>query len=175
MVPSRLSIGLALHLWAAHTSDGFGAAGSYSEAPIAAPTLARNSLSMSSDLQLSQSPAQTSAGHEAAEPPIGAVMSPATAITAIAGIEATLRALERECLHVARAWFPLDEPSGICGRYRAAAAGWPATSDAPSYERLAAILATLHEAAADVRLATDRCRRVRELLPELHTDAADRD
>jgi hypothetical protein len=121
---------------------------------------------MSSEPLRSHSPEFTSPGSRAAEPLTGAVMSPGTAITALAGIEATLRALERECLYVAAAWFPPDEAHGVCGRYRAAAAGWPATWDPPSHERLAEILATLHEAAAGVRLATERCRRVRELLPD---------
>jgi hypothetical protein len=91
-------------------------------------------------------------------------MSPGAAITALSGIEATLQALERECLHVASAVFPPDEAHGVCGRYRAAAAQWPRTAPPPSHERLAETLATLHGAAAAVRLATERCRRVHELL-----------
>jgi hypothetical protein len=99
-------------------------------------------------------------------------MSPATAISALTGIEATLHALERECVYLASALLPPGDADGICGRYRAAAARWPATSPPPSHERLAEILATLHEAAAGIRLATERCRRVRALLPDPGATAA---
>jgi hypothetical protein len=44
----------------------------------------------------------------------------------------------------------------VCDRYRAAVASWP-TTPAPSYERLAGLLATLHDAGAAVRRAATKC------------------
>jgi len=161
------TIGSALHIGAAGTADGCCAAGSYSDAPIVAHERTRDPGFMSSHLQWSCSPGLTSpTGRQAVEPLDGAGMSPGTAISALTGIEATLHALERECMHLASALLPPDGADGICGRYRAAAARWPATSAPLSHERLAEILATLHDAAAGVRLATERCRRVRQLLPD---------
>jgi hypothetical protein len=128
---------------------------------------------MSTRIQWSRSTELTSpTGRQAVEPLDGAGMSPGTAISALAGIEATLQALERECVHLTSALLPPDEANGICGRYRAAAARWPASSGPISHERLADILATLHEAAAGLRHATERCRRVRALLPDPGPEAA---
>jgi hypothetical protein len=54
-----------------------------------------------------------------------------------------------------------------CDRYRAAIASWP-TTPVPSYERLAGLLATLHDARAAVRGAATKCdgadRAVRAVL-----------
>ena len=50
----------------------------------------------------------------------------------------------------------LESTDQVCDRYRAAAASWP-TAPAPSYERLAGLLATLHDASAAVRSAAARC------------------
>lgn len=44
----------------------------------------------------------------------------------------------------------------VCDRYRAAVASWP-TTPAPSYERLAGLLASLHDARAAVRGAASKC------------------
>lgn len=51
---------------------------------------------------------------------------------------------------------PVDSADTLCDRYRGAAASWP-TAPAPSYERLAGLLATLHEAGAAVRGAARKC------------------
>jgi hypothetical protein len=78
------------------------------------------------------------------------------------GLAETLRlvgwALEASATRVVPAAQPFDR--GICSRYQRAAAGWP-TSPAPSYERFAATLAGLHDAAGAARVAARRCDEAR--------------
>ena len=63
---------------------------------------------------------------------------------------------------------PAAAPSdhGVCGRYQRAAALWP-TDLPPSYERFAAALAHLHDAAAATRLAAHRCDEARRTVEAL--------
>ena len=55
---------------------------------------------------------------------------------------------------------------GVCRRYQRAAAMWP-TDPPPSYERFAAALAHLHDAAAATRLAAHRCDEARRTVEAL--------
>jgi hypothetical protein len=73
-------------------------------------------------------------------------------------------AYETWASHVVPGGQPLDR--GICSGYRLAAASWP-DSPPPSHERLAAALASLHEAAGAARLAArrgDEARRAVDVL-----------
>jgi hypothetical protein len=74
------------------------------------------------------------------------------------------RACQKSAFRVVPGAQPLDR--GICSRYQRAAASWP-TSPLPSYERLAAALASLHEAADAARQAARRCDRAREAVDGL--------
>lgn len=75
----------------------------------------------------------------------------------------TLRAAGRACEGSALRVVPAAESleHGICNRYQRAAASWR-ISPPPSYERFAAALASLHEAADAARLAARRCERARD-------------
>jgi hypothetical protein len=68
------------------------------------------------------------------------------------------RVYEKSASRVVPGAQPLDR--GICSRYQRAAARWPASP--PSYERFAAVLATLHGAAEAARLAARRSDEARE-------------
>jgi hypothetical protein len=74
-----------------------------------------------------------------------------------------LRAAGRACEESASCVAPGAQPvdRGVCSRYQRAAASWP-TSPPPSYERFAAVLASLHEAAGAARLAARRCDHARQ-------------
>jgi hypothetical protein len=74
------------------------------------------------------------------------------------------RAYERSASRVVPAAQPLDR--GICSRYQRAAANRPA-SPPPSHERLAATLASLHEAADAAHLAARRCDQARQAVEVL--------
>ena len=84
---------------------------------------------------------------------------------ALAEVEAMLRSLDRTCLNAAAALIP---PAGfvddLCTRYRLGAAQWDADAAAPSYERQAAILSSLHDAGATLRAAAECCARARTLI-----------
>ena len=79
-------------------------------------------------------------------------------------LQAAGRAYERSASRVLPAAQPLD--CRICSRYQRAAATWPA-SPPPSHERIAAALATLHEAAGAVRLAARRGDEARRAVDAL--------
>ena len=79
-------------------------------------------------------------------------------------LRAVVRALEKSASRVVPAAEPLDER--ICSRYQRAAASWPTTTP-PSYERFAAALAHLHDAADAARLATRRCDKARRTVEAL--------
>lgn len=80
-------------------------------------------------------------------------------------VEATLRSLDRTCLAAAAELIPQSPADdGICARYREAAARWDGAAAAPSYERQAEILTSLHDAGATLRAAAECCRRTRALL-----------
>jgi hypothetical protein len=79
-------------------------------------------------------------------------------------LAAALREAAERCDRAAARIAPheaLDET--VCDRYRAAAARWPAESP-PPYERIAGILARLHDAGAAAREAARRCDAAREAL-----------
>ena len=79
-----------------------------------------------------------------------------------------LRVARRACDRSASRMVPAAETldRGICSRYQRAAAGWPA-SPPPSYERFAAALASLHEAADGARLAARSCDQARQAVEVL--------
>jgi hypothetical protein len=79
-------------------------------------------------------------------------------------LRAAGRVCEKSAFRVVPGAQPLDR--GICSRYQRAAASWPA-SPSPSYERLAAALSSLHEAADATRLAARRCDQARETVEGL--------
>jgi hypothetical protein len=79
-------------------------------------------------------------------------------------LAAVLRESAERCDRAAARIAPheaLDET--VCDRYRAAAARWPASSP-PPYERVAAVLARLHDAGTAARAAARRCDAAREAL-----------
>jgi hypothetical protein len=84
------------------------------------------------------------------------------------GLGEALRAAGRACKKSAFRVVPGAQPldRGIGDRYQRAAASWPA-SPPPSYERFAAALASLHEAADAARLAARRCDRARDAVDGL--------
>jgi hypothetical protein len=79
-------------------------------------------------------------------------------------LRATGAAYETAAACVVPAAEPLDR--GIAFRYRRAAAAWPA-APAPSHERLAAALASLHTAADAARLAARRSDDARQAVDAL--------
>jgi hypothetical protein len=79
-------------------------------------------------------------------------------------LRAAGRALEKSASQVVPAAEPLDHR--ICSRYQRAAASWP-TTPPPSYERFAAALADLHDAADAARLATRGCDKARRSVEAL--------
>jgi hypothetical protein len=90
--------------------------------------------------------------------------SPQSVAASLVNVEAALRALDRACIAAASALIP--PPAGddrICARYAAAAEHWD-DARTPSYERMAEILARLHDSGATLRAAAECCRRARTLL-----------
>jgi hypothetical protein len=83
-----------------------------------------------------------------------------TDVTRMAGsltdLGEALRAAARACDQLAARVVPGDPSGPLCDRYRTAAEAWPSPAP-PSHERLAAILASLHDTAAGARLAARRC------------------
>ena len=79
-------------------------------------------------------------------------------------LRAVGRACERSASRVVPAAQPLDR--GICSRYQRAVANWPA-SPPPSHERLAATLASLHEAADAANQAAHRCEQASQAVDVL--------
>jgi hypothetical protein len=97
----------------------------------------------------------------AAGPPAG----PEDVAAALDDLEATLVALDRSCMLAASGLIPSgDRHDGSCDRYRRAASRWTGSGPTPSYERQAAILASLHETGAILRAAAKRCRHARDVL-----------
>jgi hypothetical protein len=91
--------------------------------------------------------------------------SPEAVVAGLDDLAATLAALDRSCMLAAAVRIPAgDGHDGICERYRRAASRWPGSGPVPSYERLAAILSSLHSTAATLRAATKRCRHARDVL-----------
>ena len=79
---------------------------------------------------------------------------PAAVPGVLANLEAALDSLATSAEAMAGAVVP---PGGaICDRYRAAAAAFPEGARPPN-ERLALLLAALHDAAASLRTAADQC------------------
>lgn len=79
-------------------------------------------------------------------------------------VRAAGRAYEASASHVVPAAQTFDR--GVCSRYQRAAASWP-VSPAPSRERFAAALASVHEAAGAARLAARCCDQAREAVEVL--------
>jgi hypothetical protein len=95
----------------------------------------------------------------------GASTTPEAVAAALDDLAATLAALDRSCLLAASGLIPPgDVDAGICERYRRAASRWPGGGPAPSYERQAAILASLDDTGAVLRAAAKRCRHARDVL-----------
>jgi hypothetical protein len=86
---------------------------------------------------------------------------------AIAGMEQSLRALDRGCSRAASSLIRgFGDDDTISDRYARAAADWPlaTTGVGPSYERQAQLLAALDDAGAALRAAAGACARAGELL-----------
>ena len=71
----------------------------------------------------------------------------------VAALRVVADAVDRAAQQIAP---PVEGTYRVSDRYRMAVASWP-TTPAPSYERLAGLLATLHEASAAVRGAARTC------------------
>ena len=77
---------------------------------------------------------------------------------ALTDLALVMRGAAQRCDDMAAHCFPPVAADSICDRLDCAAAAWP-EGERPSYERLAAVLAALHDAAASSRLAARRCDR----------------
>ena len=77
---------------------------------------------------------------------------------ALTDLALVMRGAAQRCDDMAAHYFPPVAADSICDRFDRAAAAWP-DGERPSYERLAAVLAALHDAAASSRLAAHRCDR----------------
>ena len=85
--------------------------------------------------------------------------------SALADAEEALRVLSVAIEDAADAPIPPGSTGeSVSRRYARAAASWPRYGAAPSYERQAQILTSLHEAGATLRRGAERCRRARDIL-----------
>lgn len=81
---------------------------------------------------------------------------PATAPDVLADLEAAVAATAGACEVMAAALVPPAET--ICERYTHAAEAWARSGAPPPHERLALLLAALHDAASSLRTAAEQCR-----------------
>jgi hypothetical protein len=81
---------------------------------------------------------------------------PSTAPDILQDLEATVAAAAGACEAMAAALIPPAET--ICERYDRAAASWSSSGPRPPHERLALLLAALHDAASSLRTASEQCR-----------------
>ena len=77
-------------------------------------------------------------------------------VDALDDLASAFRGAAGACDALARHAVPDGAAGPISGRYRAAADAWPSDTP-PSYDRLAAVLASLHDTAATARMAARRC------------------
>ena len=95
--------------------------------------------------------------------PPGAEVDMAFALTDLALV---MRGAAQRCDDLAARYFPPGAAKSICDRLERAAVAWP-DGERPSNERLAAVLAALHDSAASSRLAAHRCDRAGAALSAL--------
>jgi hypothetical protein len=81
---------------------------------------------------------------------------PSTAPDVLEDLEAAVAATAGACEAMATALIPPAET--ICERYRRAAESWSSSGARPPHERLALLLAALHDAASSLRTASEQCR-----------------
>jgi hypothetical protein len=96
--------------------------------------------------------------HDDAADPACAQLVPA----ALEAIGDALTTLSRSCYAAAHTLVPLgDSEDTIAERFARAATAWPSPRDgaAPSYERQARVLSSLHDAGAALRVAAGHCAR----------------
>jgi hypothetical protein len=90
---------------------------------------------------------------------------PSTAPDVLDDLRAAVAATAGACEAMAAGLIPPAEM--ICERYSRAAASWSSSGARPPHERLALLLAALHDAASGLRTASEQCRVAAQATPSV--------